>query len=79
MGQQDFYKQILGKRKKGKTINDKERNAVEELMTLDGKVTAYKSEKGKIDDHSRWLSNRISELEKQKQDILDSFASGEEG
>ena len=79
MGQQDFYKQILGKRKKGKTVSDRERNAVEELMELDGKIEAFTSEKAKIEEHTRWLQRRIKELEKAKQDILDSFATGQDG
>ena len=79
MGQQDLYKQILGKRKKGKTVSDRERNAVEELMELDGKIAAFSSEKAKIEEHTKWLGNRIKELEKAKQDILDSFASGQHG
>lgn len=59
-------------------MSDRERNAVEELMELDGKIAAYSSEKAKMEEHTRWLGRRIKELEKAKQDILDSFASGQE-
>lgn len=49
-------------------MSDRERNAVEELMELDGKISAFNSEKAKIE-----------ELEQAKQDILDSFATGHDG
>ncbi len=60
-------------------MSDRERNAVEELMELDGKIAAFTSEKAKIDEHARWLQRRIKELEQAKQDILDSFATGQDG
>lgn len=77
MGQDELYKRILKKRKKGQTVSDKEKSAVEDLMKIDGKISAYKSEKDKIDSHSKWLGVKIQELENEKQDILDGFASGE--
>ncbi|MBO7366719.1 MAG: hypothetical protein J6U28_08495 [Bacteroidales bacterium] len=60
-------------------MSDRERNAVEELMALDGKISAFNSEKAKIEEHIRWLQRRINELEQAKQDILDSFATGQDG
>ena len=59
-------------------MSDRERNAVEELMELDGKISAFNSEKAKIEEHARWLQRRIKELEQAKQDILDSFATGQD-
>lgn len=73
MGQQDLYKKILQKRKKGKDLSDKERNAVEELMHIDGKIQSYESEIEKIEDHVRWLKVKVDELRTQKHDILSSF------
>lgn len=73
MGQQDLYKKILQKRKKGKDLSDKERNAVEELMHIDGRIQSYESEIAKIEDHVRWLKVKVDELRTQKHDILSSF------
>ena len=73
MGQQDFYKHVTAKAKKGKAPSDQERWAVDALMEMDARINSYKSELDSIIDHANWLRRQIEILEKQKADILDKF------
>lgn len=73
MGQQDFYKHVTAKAKKGKAPTDLERASVDALMDLDSRINSYKSELASIVDHANWLKRQIEILEQQKKDILDKF------
>lgn len=73
MGQQDFYKKVTAKAKKGQAPSDQERLAVDALMEMDARINSYKSELASINDHANWLKRQIEILEAQKADILGKF------
>ena len=73
MGQQELYREILERKRDGKSVSDKARLAVDELMDIDSKIDGHKAELNKIQTHVSWLKAQIETLEKQKQDILDGF------
>ena len=73
MGQQDLYKKVLEKTRKGKGLTAKEKNTVDELTEIDGEIAGFEVELQKMTSHANWLATKIYNLKQRKKDILDSF------